>query len=126
MLVNLNSFSMEGNMQDNGEQQVKRQGTTLKRLAEDNGEQQVKRQGINLKRVAEDMTEKYSKFGAYGDYEVKTPSGQDVTVVDAITIRILDHGELNLVTGSGHWFLFAPNSWTSVQPLQPGPGMGVA
>jgi hypothetical protein len=96
---------------ENGQGEVKRQGSS------------TKRQGSSTKRNAEETTEAYSKYGAYGDYQVAIPGGNHVDVMDAVTIRVLDHGELNLVTDSGHWFLFAPNSWTSVSPAQPKPGV---
>jgi hypothetical protein len=92
---------------DNGE---KRLGATTKRL------------GRTTKRSADEMTEKYSTFGAYGDYTVTTSDGKKVPIASAISIRMLDHGELNLVTDAGRWFLFAPNSWTTVVPDQPKPG----
>jgi hypothetical protein len=111
MLVHPIIVSKKEEQMENGQVDVKRQGSS------------TKRQGSTTKRNAEDTTEIYSKFGAYGDYQVTVPGGNHVHVMDAVTIRVLDHGELNLVTDSGHWFLFAPNSWTSVSPAQPKPGV---
>jgi hypothetical protein len=96
---------------ENGEGQMKRLGSTTKRL------------GSTTKGLTEDTAESASKFGAYGDYEVALSAGKKVLVADAVTVRVLDHGELNLVTDSGHWFLFAPDSWKSVRPMQPRPGV---
>jgi len=90
-------------------QETKRAGITTKHA------------GVTTKGFAEEMTEKFSKFGADGDYTVKTPTG-DVPISGAIAVRVLDHGELNLVTDAGRWFLFAANSWTRVIPTQPNPG----
>jgi hypothetical protein len=84
----------------------------------------TKRAGVTTKGFVEEMTEKYSKFGAYGDYTVTTPSGE-FPIDGAIAVRVLDHGELNLVTDAGRWFLFAANSWTSVLPTQPKPRKSV-
>jgi hypothetical protein len=96
------------------EQQTKRAGLSTKRA------------GVTTKRFAE-MTEQYSDFGAEGDYTVTLTTEKEYTIKSAISIRVLDHGELNLVTDSGRWFLFAANSWTTVFPTQPKPGeSGVA
>lgn len=92
----------------------------------ENGEKRLgastKRLGSTTKRLTEGMTEKYSTFGASGDYTVTIPDGKEVPITSAITVRVLDHGELNLVTDSGRWFLFAANSWKTVSPTQPEPG----
>jgi hypothetical protein len=95
----------------NGEgQPTKRSGAT------------TKRSGATTKRFAETM-EAYSESGAYGDYIVATPAGKaPITITGAVTIRVLDHGELNLVTDTGRWYLFAPNAWLTASPTQPEPG----
>jgi hypothetical protein len=36
---------------------------------------------------------------------------------------VLDHGELNLLTDTGRWFLFAPNAWRTAFPAQPKPSV---
>lgn len=82
----------------------------------------TKHLGSSTKRLAEEMTETYADFGAYGDYVITTDDGSKLPVFNAITIRVLDRGELNLVTDSGRWFLFAPNAWKRVSPAQPEPG----
>ena len=75
--------------------------------------------------VDETMTA-YSEAGAYGNYLVEVSNGtgatSKVSVQGAIAVRVLPGGQLNLVTDAGHWFLFAPNTWTSVSPEQPLPG----
>jgi hypothetical protein len=97
-------------------QETKRAGLSTKRAG-----LSTKHAGLSTKGFAEEMTEQFSKFGAYGDYTVKTPEGE-LLISGAIAIRVLDHGELNLVTDTGRWFLFAANSWTKVIPTQPAPG----
>ena len=68
----------------------------------------------------------YSEAGAYGNYLVEVPDGtgatKEVPVQGAIAVRVLPGGQLNLVTDAGHWFLFAPGTWTRVSPEQPLPG----
>jgi hypothetical protein len=78
----------------------------------------TKRPGVTTKGFVEELTGKHSEFGAYGDYTVTTPSGP-VEVDGAIAVRVLDHGELNFITDTGRWLLFAANSWTRVIPTQP-------
>lgn len=82
----------------------------------------TKRPGLTTKRieVTQETTEAYSKSGAEGDYIVMTSEGE-VTIKGAITIKVLDHGELNLLTDTGRWYLFAPNVWKKACPLQPKP-----
>ena len=60
--------------------------------------------------------------GASGDYTVTVTGGKPITISGAIAIRVLDHGELNLVTDAGRWYLFAPQEWQSAFPTQPTPG----
>ena len=67
------------------------------------------------------MPETYADFGAYGDYMITTNEGQS-RVFNAVTIRVLDCGALNLVTDSGRWFLFAQGEWKRVSLVQPQPG----
>jgi hypothetical protein len=79
--------------------------------------------GTSTKSNAEDVTNTYSSFGSFGDYVViTTPDGESGTVYEAVTIRVLDHGELNLITDTGEWYLFAANAWCKVAPAQPKPG----
>jgi len=75
----------------------------------------------NRKRI-EDMKEHYSNTGADGDYTVILPDGDTITIQGAIAVKVLAHGELNLVTDTGRWYLFAPNAWRSASPNQPEPG----
>ena len=75
---------------------------------------------INNKR--ELMKETYSNAGADGDYTVTLPDGDTITIQGAIAVKVLAHGELNLVTDTGRWYLFAPNAWRSASPNQPEPG----
>jgi hypothetical protein len=90
------------------EESVKRQGIT------------PKRQGVTPKRP--ETMEQYSTVGAAGDYTVTLNNRRQYTIKSAIAIKVLDHGELNLITDSGRWFLFAADSWASVFPVQPEPG----
>jgi hypothetical protein len=98
------------------ESSTKRQGTTEKRQGTTE-----KRQGTTEKGLAEEMPQTYGDFGAYGDYVITTKDGE-FPVFNAVTIRVLDHGELNLITDSGRWFLFAPGEWKRVSLFQPQPG----
>jgi hypothetical protein len=100
-------------------QLMKRAGETTKRAGET-----TKRAGETTKRLAEisETAEAYFDSGADGDYTVTTPNGEPVNI-KAIAIRVLDHGELNLLTDTGRWFLFAPNAWRSAFPTQPKPGV---
>jgi hypothetical protein len=82
----------------------------------------TKHTGSSTKRFAEEMPDTYADFGAYGDYVVTTHDGTELPIFNAITIRVLERGELNLVTDSGRWFLFAPSEWKRVYPAQPQPG----
>ncbi len=75
---------------------------------------------INNKR--ELMKETFSNAGADGDYTVTLPDGDTITIQGAIAVKVLAHGELNLVTDKGRWYLFAPNAWRSASPNQPEPG----
>ena len=93
--------------------------------------EEVKRAGGTTKRAGgttkgplkiTETTEEPWKFGGEGDYTVTDTNGTPISVDGAIAIRVLDHGELNLVTDTGRWFLFAPNSWKTVVPTQPKPG----
>jgi hypothetical protein len=91
------------------EESVKRLGTTRKRL------------GVTPKRL--ETMEQYSAVGAAGDYTVTlNHNARQYTIKSTIAIKVLDHGELNLITDSGRWFLFAADSWASVFPVQPEPG----
>ena len=60
--------------------------------------------------------------GASGDYTVTVTCGKQIPISGAIAIRVLDHGELNLLTDAGRWYLFAPNEWKTAFPTQPTPG----
>lgn len=88
--------------------QVKRLGVTRKRLG-------VTRKGLTT-------IEDHSDSGTEGDYTVTVNDGEPVQVVGAIGIRVLETGELNLVTDAGRWFLFAPTVWKTAFPTQPLPG----
>ena len=98
------------------EPSTKRLGSTTKRLGTT-----LKRFGTTIKGLAEEMPETYFDFGAYGDYMITTKDGQS-RVFNSVTIRVLDRGELNLVTDSGRWYLFASGEWTRVSLAQPQPG----
>jgi hypothetical protein len=80
-----------------------------------------KRNGPSLKGPTQVMLEEH-ETGASGDYTVTVTSGKPITISGAIAIRVLDHGELNLVTDAGRWYLFAPQEWQSAFPTQPTPG----
>lgn len=91
------------------------------------GDLLTKRVGPNNKRIEnrkriEEMKETYSNAGADGDYTVTLPDGDTITIQGAIAVKVLAHGELNLVTDTGRWYLFAPNAWRSASPNQPEPG----
>ena len=75
-----------------------------------------------LKKRIEEMKETFSNAGADGDYTVTLPDGDTITIQGAIAVKVLAHGELNLVTDTGRWYLFAPNAWRSASPSQPEPG----
>jgi len=85
------------------------------------GGMSTKRGGTSTKGHAEEMIQTYASFGAFGDYVVTTSEGKEIPY-SAVTIRVLDHGELNLATDTGQWFLFAANAWSRVAPAQPRPG----
>ena len=78
--------------------------------------------GTTTKELAEETPGTYADFGAFGDYVITPDVGEELTVSNA-TIRVLSHGELNLVTDSGRWYLFAPNAWKRVALAQPKPGV---
>jgi len=82
----------------------------------------TKRLGSSTKGLTQMMMEEHCKAGAYGDYTVKVTGGEQIPINGAIAIRVLDHGELNLLTDTGRWYLFAPNAWQSAFPTQPAPG----
>jgi hypothetical protein len=99
-------------------EETKHIGTSTKHIGTS-----TKHIGTSTKSNAEDVTETYSSFGSFGDYEViTTPNGESGTVYEAVTIRVLDRGELNLITDTGEWYLFAANAWSKVAPAQPKPG----
>ena len=70
-----------------------------------------------------EATGPYSNSGAPGDYTITLSDGKVFEIKGAITIRVLNHGELNLLTDTGQWFLFAPDEWKIAQPMQPEPGV---
>lgn len=82
----------------------------------------TKRIGTPKRMGIEEMKETYSNAGAGGDYTVTLPDGDTITIQGAIAVKVLAHGELNLVTDTGRWYLFAPNAWRSASPNQPEPG----
>ena len=89
--------------------------------------EQITKREINTKREhttkrIEEMKEAYSNAGADGDYTVTLPDGDTITIQGAIAVKVLAHGELNLVTDTGRWYLFAPSAWRSASPNQPKPG----
>ena len=77
----------------------------------------TKHGGTSTKSQAESVTETYSSYGAFGDYEVTTHEGKPGTLYNAVTVRVLDRGELSLITDTGQWFLFAANAWFKVAPV---------
>ena len=81
----------------------------------------AKRAGPSAKGPTQVMMEEH-ETGASGDYTVTVTGGKPITISGAIAIRVLDHGELNLVTDAGRWYLFAPQEWQSAFPTQPTPG----
>jgi hypothetical protein len=78
--------------------------------------------GGSLKGFNQAVMEEHGQAGASGDYTVTITGGKQIPIRGAIAIRVLDHGELNLVTDTGRWYLFAPDSWESAVPTQPTPG----
>lgn len=82
----------------------------------------TKHTGTSTKNHAEGVTKTYSSYGAFGDYVVTTHEGKPGTLYNAVTVRVLDRGELNLITDTGQWLLFAANAWCKVAPAQPRPG----
>jgi hypothetical protein len=89
--------------------------------------QQMKRLGMSTKRLGRSTKrtttiEDDSESGAEGDYTITINNGPSIAVVGATSIRILENGELNLVTDAGRWFLFAPTVWKTAFPTQPQPG----
>jgi hypothetical protein len=84
------------------------------------GGSSTKRGGSSTKGQAEQMIQTYASFGAFGDYVVTTHDGEKI-LYSAVTVRVLDGGELNLATDSGQWFLFAADAWSIVAPAQPRP-----
>jgi len=80
-----------------------------------------KHHGPTLKGPTQVMMEEH-ETGASGDYTVTVTTGKPIRISGAIAIRVLDHGELNLVTDAGRWYLFAPQEWQSAFPTQPTPG----
>jgi hypothetical protein len=84
----------------------------------------TKRAGPTTKRLAEMLMGDYSESGAYGDYTVTKHGGERIQIKGAMAIRVLDRGELNLLTDTGRWYLFAPNEWQTAFPTQPEPGKG--
>jgi len=98
-------------------EETKHGGTSTK-----HGGTSTKHGGTSTKGQAEDMMQTYSSFGAFGDYVVTTmPDGKEV-LYNAVTIRVLARGELNLATDTGQWFLFVAGAWSKVAPAQPRPG----
>jgi hypothetical protein len=105
------------------EEPTKRVGVTTKRV------------GVSTKGIAggiafsgdegtilPETTGPYSNSGADGNYTVTVGDGKQIPI-KAITIRVLNHGELNLVTDTGRWYLFAPDTWKTAFPEQPKPGV---
>ena len=82
----------------------------------------TKRLGSSTKALTEMTMEEHCKSGAYGDYTVTETGGKQVPIRGATAIRVLDHGELNLLTDTGRWYLFASNAWKTAFPTQPEPG----
>lgn len=82
----------------------------------------LKNHGTNLKSLTPVTIEEHGPAGAAGDYTVTVTGGKEIPIRGAITIRVLDHGELNLVTDAGRWYLFAPQTWQTAFPTQPTPG----
>jgi len=72
--------------------------------------------------LTEMMMEEPGNSGTQGDYTVTETGGKEVTITGATAIRVLDHGELNLITDTGRWYLFAPNVWKTAFPTLPEPG----
>jgi hypothetical protein len=95
-------------------QETKRFPDTTKRFPDTTKRIDEFSQRIDATKIA------YSDAGAYGRYVVKVAGGDEFTVA-AISIRVLNNGELNLLTDQGRWILFAPDTWKSVLPKQPLP-----
>ena len=82
----------------------------------------LKNHGVNLKSLTPMTIEEHGPAGAPGDYTVTVTGGKEIPISGAIAIRVLDRGELNLVTDAGRWYLFAPDAWQTAFPTQPTPG----
>ena len=78
-------------------QSTKRELQTTKRELES-----TKRELQSTKRIKDTATE-YWDFGAPGDYTVMI-DGKEVEITAASCIRVLDHGELNILTDKGRCF----------------------
>ena len=107
---------MDIELTKHGGTSTKHGGTSTK-----HGGTSTKHGGTSTKGQAEEMIQTYSSFGAYGDYVVTMPDG-DKVLYSAVTVRVLDRGELNLATDTGQWFLFVASAWSTVAPAQPRPG----
>ena len=76
---------------------------------------------LSTKRITDIATE-YGDLGAAGNYTVNTSiAGEEKVPIIASSIRVLGGGELNFLTDTGQWFLFAQGTWKSVRPTQPDP-----
>ena len=83
--------------------------------------QSTKRELQSTKRI-KDVATDYGDFGAAGNYTVNTDiAGEEKVLISAGCIRVLDGGELNILTDVGRWFLFARGTWKSVSPDPPNP-----
>ena len=82
----------------------------------------LKNHGVNLKSLTPMTIEEHGPAGTGGDYTVTVTGGKEIPISGAIAIRVLDHGELNLLTDAGRWYLFAPHVWQTAFPTQPTPG----
>jgi len=83
--------------------------------------QSTKREFQSTKRITDIATE-YGDLGAAGNYTVNTSiAGEEKVPIIASSIRVLGGGELNFLTDTGQWFLFAQGTWKSVRPTQPDP-----
>ena len=82
--------------------------------------QSTKRELQSTKRIKE-MAIDHWDFGAAGVYIVEI-AGQEKEISGSC-IRVLDRGELNILTDAGLWFLFAQGTWKSAKPKQPDPKM---
>jgi len=81
----------------------------------------TKHAGITTKALSSIMDQDRA-VGAPGDYTVTDKDGKKYPIGGVIAVRVLDFGELNLVTDAGRWFLFAADTWSTVTPAQPEPG----